>query len=382
MFTCQATKPILSIVILCYPTIYSIPFKASRDNEPTKMPLSSRPQTLKQAKRAYRKSGAIVRLSASELAQAERRAALQERADRIREREARRKANLKKREEKIARERETAKRMGRPIAEDKKSTWKIGASQLSLGGFLGGVQKRSNNILVDEDQEDVKAKAQLELDAVDKPLTCTSPPSQNLVRSNMQDLGGLPLKEVSPNVSAIRMPPPSKPQPKSTSLADEAFDDCFPSNSQIERELSPHANPAPIPSAATLQARPSQPTKTALICNSENADDLLACISTQDLDFSGGLTQSPTQTKDQRDADILAQISTQDLDFEDEPSRPAAEPETIESDAMAAEVSTQDLDFSDDYESEEGLQKCYGEEYIDFDIENQLADLEQEQYER
>ena len=101
-----------------------------------------RPQTLKQAKKAYRKSGATVGLSDSELALIERRAVLQERADRIREREARRKANLKRKEERIEKEREARQRMNLPSPT--KGGFHVGPSQLHLGDFMviGGKRKR------------------------------------------------------------------------------------------------------------------------------------------------------------------------------------------------------------------------------------------------
>lgn len=105
------------------------------------MPPNHRPQTLKQAKKAYRKSGATVHLSESELAIIERRIVLQERADRMKEREARRKANIKRKEERNQRERETRARMGikEPVKE---GIAHVGPSQLSLGGFLGPGEKR------------------------------------------------------------------------------------------------------------------------------------------------------------------------------------------------------------------------------------------------
>ncbi len=103
---------------------------------------SHRPQTLKQAKKAYRKSGATVRLSDSELAMIERRAVLQERADRIREREARRKANLKRKEERNQKEKEVRQRMSLPSPT--KGGFHVGPSQLHLGDFMvmGGKRKR------------------------------------------------------------------------------------------------------------------------------------------------------------------------------------------------------------------------------------------------
>ena len=99
----------------------------------SKMPptISTRPQTSRQARRAYLKSRGTIRLSERELRQLERSAELQARADRIKERENKRKANLKKRNERIEKEREARQRMG--IASPVKET--VGASQLRLDAF-------------------------------------------------------------------------------------------------------------------------------------------------------------------------------------------------------------------------------------------------------
>lgn len=114
-------------------------------------PLTHRPQTLKQAKKAYRKAGATVRLSESEKAVLERRAVLQERADRIKEREARRKANLKRKEERLQKEREARHRMGIPTPPVKEGI-QVGPSQLHLSDFIyaGAKRKRDDG---EEDEE-------------------------------------------------------------------------------------------------------------------------------------------------------------------------------------------------------------------------------------
>lgn len=116
--------------------------------------LTHRPQTLKQAKRAYRKSGGTVCLSESEKATLERRAVLQERADRIKEREARRKANLKRKEERVQKEREARHRMGIPTPPPKEGI-QVGPSQLHLSGFMyaGGKRKMGEK---DEEKEEEK----------------------------------------------------------------------------------------------------------------------------------------------------------------------------------------------------------------------------------
>ena len=113
----------------------------------TPIPRTYRPQTLKQAKRAFRKSGGEVRLSESEKAAIERRVELQERADRINEREARRKANLKKREEKRQREKEARHRMGISTPPSKQGI-QVGPSQLHLSDFMcAGVKRKRESIM-------------------------------------------------------------------------------------------------------------------------------------------------------------------------------------------------------------------------------------------
>ncbi|KAK4691891.1 hypothetical protein P7C71_g5210, partial [Lecanoromycetidae sp. Uapishka_2] len=109
-----------------------------------------RPQTSKAAKKAYRKSGATVRLSASELAVIERRAVLQERADRIKERELRRKANIKRRDERNQRERDARHRMGIPSPAENTKGIRVGPSQLHLGDFMGLGKRRTDEEMMEE----------------------------------------------------------------------------------------------------------------------------------------------------------------------------------------------------------------------------------------
>lgn len=168
------------------------------------MPTTHQPQTLRQAKKAYRKSGATVRLSESELAISERRSVLQERADRIKEREARRKANIKRKEERNQREREARARMG--IKEQpKEGTTHVGPSQLSLGGFLGGGRKRAR-----DSEEDGNAgvsrittgatRAERDFWRDQEERDCRTPPIQRIPWRN-------PLKIITANSTAGRASP-------------------------------------------------------------------------------------------------------------------------------------------------------------------------------
>jgi len=169
------------------------------------MPPTHRPQTLRQAKKAYRKSGATVRLSESELAIIERRGVLQERADRIKEREARRKANIKRKEERIQREREARARMGikEPIKDG--ITPHVGPSQLSLGGFFGGQGKRKRHVGAEEENDGSRitteaTRAETEFWREQEERNCHIPLIQRTPWRN-------PLKVVSANSTARKTPP-------------------------------------------------------------------------------------------------------------------------------------------------------------------------------
>ncbi|KAI9747608.1 MAG: hypothetical protein M1815_004058 [Lichina confinis] len=76
------------------------------------MPPATRPQTLKQVKASYRKSGGRPRLSEQERRQLHRQAELDDRAAKIREKEKRRLENKRRRDEKSRKEREAALKTG------------------------------------------------------------------------------------------------------------------------------------------------------------------------------------------------------------------------------------------------------------------------------
>lgn len=342
-------------------------------------PLTHRPQTLKQAKKAYRKSGGTVCLSESEKAMLERRAVLQERADRIKEREARRKANLKRKEERVQREREARHRMGIPTPPAKEGI-QVGPSQLHLSNFMySGVKGRRD----DGEEEDTKSGTQKEEETVSqeqqtsqmepppsrRPLQLLFPnansqrltPSQNakvdppkvrnfalqekpaspktaplpskappfqLKKGMREDEVLEPLRsfllkaQATPEVyKRMRLPtllpplrtPPVRPvstatinstthqeaplipaPPKSEAIPEDCFDDFFVSNTQIQRELSPP--PTPPTASCTPNAfstpRPPPPAFKPPTTDNDTAD-LLAFLSTQDLDFSDEPTQRP-----------------------------------------------------------------------------------------
>ncbi|CAF9939035.1 hypothetical protein IMSHALPRED_001181 [Imshaugia aleurites] len=357
-------------------------------------PLTHRPQTLKQAKKAYRKAGATVRLSESEKAILERRAVLQERADRIKEREARRKANLKRKEERVQREREARHRMGMPTPPTKEGIH-VGPSQLHLSEFMyAGVKRKRGN---GDDEEEEEAGIHMQGKPVvheqqERPMepprswqpvqtfpASASPkwmmPSQipNVMSPKVRDFalqenqpspktmpparGPLQAKSANAMIhqnplagtkTIVRFPtkaadlqkpqalqidhPPLRPPiqatitkptnfkkpslipppPKPHAIPDDSFDDFFVSNTQIQRELSPPLTPPGKPTPTTLSIpqpptpTPQQPPPPAIKHPpaDEATADLLAFISTQDLDFTDGPTQTaPPTPQDEPDPD-------------------------------------------------------------------------------
>lgn len=163
-------------------------------SSPTTMPPgpSNRSQTLKQAKKAYRKSGATVRLSDSELALIERRAVLQERADRIKEREARRKANLKRKEERNQKEREVRQRMNLPSPT--KGGFHVGPSQLHLGDFMvmGGKRKR-------EEAPPMERKVENSGLVNTESKSCQASPGSHQSRTPLQEASANTMTKVEPD---------------------------------------------------------------------------------------------------------------------------------------------------------------------------------------
>ncbi|KAL8688648.1 MAG: hypothetical protein Q9218_005491 [Villophora microphyllina] len=168
------------------------------------MPLqtvSYRPQTSKQAKKAYQKAGASPRISAQEKRRIERTAELEARADRIRIHNLRARENKRKKAERLQREREARQRMG--IPEPVKES--VGPSQLRLGAFVtakGRLKKEKDDcdfslsppeeFFKDEDCTDCDTI--LKLDCPEEPVaapmrTRTPPPAlpiptPNLARAN------------------------------------------------------------------------------------------------------------------------------------------------------------------------------------------------------
>ncbi len=333
--------------------------------------LTHRPQTLKQAKKAYRKSAGTVCLSESEKAIIERRVLLQERADRINEREARRKANLKRKEERVQREREARHRMGIATPPAKEGIH-VGPSQLHLSGFLyAGVKRKT------EEGEEAEDRAQRQEKLVKQehqyrpaePLLSANPRPQWMMPSQiananspkardfaLQDsytppkptsparcplqaksmnpvlhksMDGLqpkasdlpkpqdrpsprPLAQIANTDLPIFKKPPLMPPPlKPESLPEDYLDDFFVSNTQIQRELSPPPTPPakPTPHTVPIIHPPTIPPPAT-----EDPATLLTLLSTQDLDF----TDEPTPAHLNKPS-FSAQESAEEEEEEDFP---------------------------------------------------------------
>ena len=393
-------------------------------------PISHRPQTLKQARKAYRKSGATVRLSASELAVIERRAVLQERADRIREREARRKANIKKREERNEREREARQRMG-IASPPKEGGIHNGPSQLSLGRFMDVGQKRKldagnaenvdlrieqlpeNGLKVSSlprtpwrnplrivsansntpitlskitlktktvDTEEAKQPKPTSPQAVNiRPPKASSQQRPPAISNNASKVTGRDDGTPKDDANCMGPPPPRKsldaqktnsiPQQKPPVIAphikppdplEDCWDGFFASSTQIARELSPPTTfslpsvPPPPPPPAQLPQRqiPSPPLFK------DDTARFLDQLSTQDLDFSGDLTQAAHTLTATEHIDILDQISTQDLDFTGDLTQAPAPPPPASLDPkpgpdLDSNQTKESSDFDDDLTEED-----------------------------
>ncbi|KAI4148676.1 MAG: hypothetical protein L6R39_002721 [Caloplaca ligustica] len=263
--------------------------------------VSFRPQTSRQARRAYQKAGGVPRLSEVELRRLQRSAELQERAARIKAHNDRAKENKRKKSEKLEREREARKRMGIP----EPTKLKIGSSQLSLGAFVGAAFKKERDgthrpELSLENCRKIKGpipKPNPVRHAAVAPKSAESPTRNSSTEGAISHNTSISSKqETKPNppTAPSLMPPPARPplrevscnpiaQPRAQSRAQPRnhdlgslistdWDALFDSNTQVEREIS---DTREKPLAATS-------TKTSYTAPS----DLLASICTQDLEYS------------------------------------------------------------------------------------------------
>ncbi|KAL9578528.1 MAG: hypothetical protein Q9212_005662 [Teloschistes hypoglaucus] len=310
------------------------------------MPLqtvSFRPQTSRQAKKAYQKAGASPRLSAQEKRRIERNAELAARAERIRIHNLRAQDNKRKKAERLEREREARKRMGipEPVKEN------VGPSQLRLGSFLTA---KSNLTKVKEecdfplsppeeffkdeeaDDHDDSKNPVLKQQCLDEPANPVSSPrgssiaptgtSLNLAAGKPSnspiphipkpDRTKTPLKKVEKKSMspASLMPPPPRPPPRakphqvssvpkiksqcevpnlaSSDSVEADWADFFTSNTQVEREISDDQNQPLLPIPC-----PTIPQDTPMSVSVAITEDFFAGICTQDLQYSSSPPSPP-----------------------------------------------------------------------------------------
>lgn len=389
----------------------------------------SRPQTLKQAKKAYRKSGATVRLSESELAVIERRAVLQERADRIKEREARRKANLKRRDEKIQREREARQRMG--IQSPVKGSIHVGPSQLHLGDFMAmGIKGKTE----DTPPGDTKVERESILDmesngcqeltsapsSLRKPLQAVSANSKAKLEPLAKNEGSkVPEEEhkgsqncrpvpmalqrslhTRPTTAISQQKPPTKPDDPTITIVEEKMLDEF-------RVVPMGPPPLPISNRAkatynTAQQKPplfapqGKPPDTVHDCwddffvsNTQIVRELSPQI-TKFMPTTLSTIQPPsnppiTLPKPSNDdaSALLNFLSTQDLDISDIltqaiPQPPPPPPEEEDTSTLIAQISTQDLDFSDELTQARTGSSDFDDDLTEEDLEDLALEVEME----
>ncbi|KAI9821075.1 MAG: hypothetical protein M1827_003809 [Pycnora praestabilis] len=233
------------------------------------------PQTLRQAKKAYKKSTTVI--SETERRQIERNAVLKERADSIAKRERQKKTNQQKRESKETKDRETRRKMGIP----EPGLVNLSPRQVRMSQFFGrgprSKQTGDDKDLEEDDSTDsniiqeghviVRGLLQEQSDAVrncqyrQSAATCKEGPAQQQKQScneNIIQADRILLRERSDDCShtssSIRhkksetvtspplLPPPvivrinaswdEQPEPE------DNWDDFLASNTQIARELS------------------------------------------------------------------------------------------------------------------------------------------------
>lgn len=217
-----------------------------------------RPQTLKQAKKAFKKAGALPRFSDAEIRRLNRAAELQERADRMKEKDRKRKANLKKRGERLAKEREERKKAHLPDVNEAQ----IAASQLQLAFPYGAVKRKEERTRAAFGDDSVQPKQNKATDdAGVSVLKC-------------------PLQQITPIVAISSKSAPFATSENAWNTFVEDWDEFLVSNTQLERELSA------VEAPPVICTRDPAPTSTEF----DDPIDMLNLISTHDLE---SLTRVP-----------------------------------------------------------------------------------------
>jgi len=291
------------------------------------------PLTLKQAKKAYQKSGAIRGLSETDLKHLERAALLQERADRIKKREAQKLINRRKRLEKEQKEREARKKMG--IPEPNKVYLSPRQERLSQFVRGGGKSKEQN-------EED-----------------CTRAPLEDLERSD-QSLEDLlvdqscllehasplqPLQLITPDRRRVQDDQsPCALAGKTASTQSDDWAAFFVSNTQIERELTEDELETPQKNPESMSTY-----KRCANLAEEGTAELLGYLVTQDLDFDMDETEDIIPIEE-----TLPMFPSDGADFSEDEftdlkfKAKVEGSNSVETEGLMLVLMTQDLDFTDD----------------------------------
>ncbi|KAL8904534.1 MAG: hypothetical protein Q9207_003188 [Kuettlingeria erythrocarpa] len=296
--------------------------------------VSLRPQTTRQARRAYQKAGGAPRLSEVELRRLERSAELQERAARIKAHNDRARENKRKKAEKLEKEREARKRVGIP----EPTKFKIGSNQLSLGAFVSaGIKRKREEVgrlgislenctkieypatdqVTSKQEEGTERHSQrLARDApTGKVVACpTDIPPKELKNSTFTTAASLmpppplraPLRDLSANLMAQIVP-----QCRRDGLANKNetdWDSLFDSNTQIAREISNVKEPS---LGSTTLKKPTVGTPINSSCAAPA--EMLSDICTQDLEYS---SPAPSITKDCSTAGSILSSGSEEVEEE------------------------------------------------------------------
>ncbi|KAI4122190.1 MAG: hypothetical protein LQ347_006588 [Umbilicaria vellea] len=313
------------------------------------------PTTLKQAKKAYKKASAIPRLSEAELARIQRLQEREEKHERMRERERKRLLNRKKRDEKIAKEKELRKKMGLP----EPGAPYVGPSQVRISQFVTGGKVVTFKQVDghDEEQQDDEYDEEMLLSELDeKVLAALESPVSEKAKTPRKPLERLDGNRTLSQDSRGRHSSPE------TMVADDCWASMFVSNTQIQRELSTDADDdeeaeavqedVPKSAQGTAVSRIPPVAKAA-----DDTADLLALISTQDLedaeDFDKSVisasTQYPDFTEESQELSMSQRLTpafTNDPDFTEEELRELQR--AIEAEERPASATTLDPDFTED----------------------------------
>lgn len=337
-----------------------------------------KPQTLRQAKNAFRRRSGRRQLSERELAQAERREILAERARKIHEREERKRVNARKKAEKMEKEREMLVRQGRALPV-KEGGIKIGPSQMELDWFVGPVERmesceengmkemKKENVMVEtvpamktratltqmfrapKKTSEKKTRDPVIEDAKILKVEPSEPEERDLCPKPARNISNAPITTTTTNRTATSKqspplsprnqfqqppsflkpslpashlrPPPRpqtrsilKPQPKTQPPPDDLTDFMFPSNTQISREISTTSVPTHAGPSLLEVPGPSLSTSAGLTLP-KSAEPTLP--SPNDLNF------------------LLSSLSSQDLTYTPTQAPPPTPPPTLQNSRSA-----------------------------------------------